>query len=146
MKSNNSILKTILVSLVLCLVCSSVISYTAISLREKQEANVLLDKQETILAAAGLLKEQESVDQIFSSISEKIVNLDTGKYDHTIDLSSYNQKDYSNNELTSKTLVPKEDIAVIGVGYWNASSNCNDTGWHPSFGRLADAEFGPLAR
>ena len=113
MKSNNSILKTILVSLVLCLVCSSVISFTAVSLKEKQEANVLLDQQETILSAAGLLKEPESVDQIFSSISEKIVNLDTGNYDYTIDLSSYNQKDYSNNELTSKTLVPKEDIAVI---------------------------------
>ena len=113
MKNNNSILKTILVSVVLCLVCSSVISFTAVSLKEKQEANILLDKQETILSAAGLLKEQESIDQIFSSISEKIVNLDTGNYDYTIDLSSYNQKDYSNNELTSKTLRPQEDIAVI---------------------------------
>ena len=113
MKSNNSILKTIGVSLVLCLVCSSVISFAAVSLKEKQEANVLRDKQQTILAAAGLLKEQESVDQIFASISEKIINLDTGDYDFTIDLSSYSQKDYSKNELTSKTLVPKEDIAVI---------------------------------
>ena len=113
MKSNNSILKTIGVSLVLCLVCSSVISFAAVSLKEKQEANVLRDKQQTILAAAGLLKEQESVDQIFASISEKIINLDTGDYDFTIDLSSYSQKDYSKNELTSKKLVPKEDIAVI---------------------------------
>ena len=111
--NNNRISKILLVSLTLCLVCSLVISYVAITLRDQQEANVLLDKQKTILASAGLLDESKAIDEIFSSIQEKIVNLETGTYDYSIDLTTFNEKKYSKNVLTSKRLLPQEDIATL---------------------------------
>ena len=113
MKNNNTMAKTLLVSLTLCLVCSLIISFVAISLRDKQEENVLLDKRKTILASAGLLDQDIPVEEIFLSIQEKIVNLETGNYDSSIDLSTYNERDYSRNLITSIELKPSEDIAVL---------------------------------
>ena len=111
--NNNSMSKTLLVSMTLCLVCSLIISLAAVNLKDKQTANILSDKQETILASAGLLEEGKLVEESFLSIQEKIVNLETGYYDTSIDLSTYDEKIFSRNELTSRKLLPKEDIAVL---------------------------------
>ena len=111
--NNNSMSKTLFVSMTLCLVCSLIISLAAVNLKDKQTANILSDKQETILASAGLLEEGKLVKESFLSIQEKIVNLETGYYDNSIDLSTYDEKIFSRNELTSRKLLPKEDIAVL---------------------------------
>ena len=102
--NNNSKSKTLFVSMTLCLVCSLIISLTAVNLKDKQTANVLADKQETILASAGLLEEGKLIEESFLSIQEKIVNLETGFYDNSIDLSNYDEKTFSRNELTSRKL------------------------------------------
>ena len=111
--NNNAMSKTLFVSMTLCLVCSLIISLAAVNLKDKQTANILSDKQETILASAGLLEEGKLVEESFLSIQEKIVNLETGYYDNSIDLSTYDEKIFSRNELTSRKLLPKEDIAVL---------------------------------
>ena len=111
--NNNSMSKTLFVSMTLCLVCSLIISLTAVNLKDKQTANVLADKQETILSSAGLLEEGKLIEESFLSIQEKIVNLETGFYDNSIDLSTYDEKIFSRNELTSRKLLPREDIAVL---------------------------------
>ena len=54
MKNNDTISKTILVAISLCLFCSAVISFTAVNLKDIQEANVRLDQQKKILASANL--------------------------------------------------------------------------------------------
>ena len=111
--NNNSMSKTLFVSMTLCLVCSLIISLTAVNLKDKQTANVLSDKQETVLASAGLLEEGKLIEESFLSIQEKIINLETGFYDNSIDLSTYDEKIFSRNELTSRKLLPQEDIAVL---------------------------------
>lgn len=54
-KSNDSIGKTLLVVLVLCLVCSIVVAGSAVGLKSRQQAQQALDKQRNILAVSGLM-------------------------------------------------------------------------------------------
>lgn len=53
---NDSISKTLLVALLLCLVCSVVVAGSAVGLKSKQQQQKLLDKQRNILDVAGLLQ------------------------------------------------------------------------------------------
>ena len=56
-KNNDSISKTLLVVLVLCLVCSIVVAGSAVGLKPLQQEQRALDKQRNILAVAGLMQE-----------------------------------------------------------------------------------------
>ncbi len=58
-KSNDSIGKTLLVVLVLCLVCSIVVAGSAVGLKSRQQAQRALDKQRNILAVAGLMRARD---------------------------------------------------------------------------------------
>ena len=81
MSSNDSTGKTLLVASLLCIVCSIVVSTAAVALKGDQIKNKLLDKNKNILAAAGMLEEGKSVQEIFEQRLEvKLVNLDTGEY------------------------------------------------------------------
>lgn len=81
MSSNDSTGKTLLVASLLCIVCSIVVSTAAVALKGEQVKNKLLDKNTNILAAAGMLEEGKSVQEIFEQRLEvKLVNLKTGEY------------------------------------------------------------------
>ena len=63
MSSNNeSIRKTVTVALVLCLVCSVVVSASAVMLRPAQAVNEQANMQMNILQAAGLYDPQQTVN------------------------------------------------------------------------------------
>ena len=66
--NNDTIRKTLIVAISLCLVCSALISFSAVELRDLQEANKALDKQTKILSAAGLLVADKDVSSLFNSI------------------------------------------------------------------------------
>nr|WP_136252620.1 Na(+)-translocating NADH-quinone reductase subunit C [Ningiella ruwaisensis] len=76
--------KTILVVVAVCLVCSIVVSGAAVGLRSLQETNAALDKKSNILNAAGLLANASSKDEIAqiyaNRVEEKFVDLSTGEY------------------------------------------------------------------
>ena len=80
-KSNDSIGKTLLVVLVLCLVCSIVVAGSAVGLKSRQQAQRALDKQRNILAVAGLIQpgmDADAVAETFAArISPRLVNLAT---------------------------------------------------------------------
>lgn len=85
MPPKDSIANTFLVSLILCIVCSLMVSTAAVALKKPQEDNKLLDRKRNIIEAAGLSENSKSlsasqVDQIFSSIEPKLVDLSTGDY------------------------------------------------------------------
>ena len=79
MENNDTISKTLLVAVSLCLFCSAVISFTAVNLKDIQEANVRLDQQKKILASANLLDDKKSVEELFLNIESKIIDLRTGE-------------------------------------------------------------------
>ncbi|WP_416307537.1 Na(+)-translocating NADH-quinone reductase subunit C [Neptunicella sp. SCSIO 80796] len=74
--------KTLGVVLAVCLVCSIIVSGSAVGLRELQEHNAKLDKQTNILEAAGLLAEAKgNIPATYAQfIEERYVDLASGEY------------------------------------------------------------------
>ena len=113
MNNNDTIKKTLIVAISLCLVCSALISFSAVELRGLQEENKTLDKQSKILSAAGLLDEDTEISQLFESIDARIVNLDTGSFDTNIELEEYDEGSFSRDPSTSIELSSDLDIALL---------------------------------
>mgnify|MGYP006241575411 FL=1 len=113
MNNNDTIKKTLIVAISLCLICSALISFSAVELRDLQEANKTLDKQSKILSAAGLLKEGSLISELFESIEPRIVNLETGEYDSAINLDDYEESAFSRDPNTSIELSSSQDIALL---------------------------------
>jgi Na+-transporting NADH:ubiquinone oxidoreductase subunit C len=113
MNNNDTIKKTLIVAVSLCLVCSALISFSAVELRDLQEANKTLDQQSKILSAAGLLNESTNVTEQFKSIDARIVALDTGLFDSSIKLEDYDEGAFSRNPSTSIELSSENDVALI---------------------------------
>ena len=80
-----------------CLVCAVVVSSSAVSLKDRQDANAFLDKQRNVLIAAGLANDGESLTeeevlQRFEPIRSLVVDLKTGEELPDVDPSSFDQK------------------------------------------------------
>ncbi len=71
-KSNDSIGKTLLVVLVLCLVCSIIVAGSAVGLKPRQQEQKALDKQRNILSVTGLMQPEMQKDDIASVFAERI--------------------------------------------------------------------------
>ena len=113
MRNNNTISKTLIVAISLCLVCSALISYSAVELRDLQEANKTLDKQTKILSAAGLLADDKDVSSLFNSIEIKIVDLETGLFNTSVNIEDFDESSFSRNPNTSIELTSDADIALL---------------------------------
>jgi Na+-transporting NADH:ubiquinone oxidoreductase subunit C len=104
--------KTIIVVLAVCLVCSIIVAGAAVGLRPLQIANKEIDKQNNILAVAGL-KTDKTVTEIFASnIQTKLVNLDTG--DFATDDANYDQRKAAKDPAKSIKLTADQNVAKIG--------------------------------
>tara|TARA_X000000368_G_scaffold404436_1_gene380462 strand:+ start:513 stop:1295 length:783 start_codon:yes stop_codon:yes gene_type:complete len=113
MTNNDTIRKTLIVAISLCLVCSALISFSAVELRDLQEANKTLDKQSKILSAAGLLEDDKDVSSLFNSIEIKIVDLKTGLFDTSIKTEDFEESSFSRDPNTSIELTSDLDIALL---------------------------------
>ena len=113
MASNDSTSKTITVALVLCIVCSVFVCTAAVMLRPLQQANKDLDRKTNILAAAGMLQDGISIDEQFSSIKTRAVDMTTGKFTDAVDTSVYDQRKASKDPAMSDDL-GDADLAKIG--------------------------------
>ena len=118
MNKNDTLVKTLFVGISLCLVCSIIISSTAVGLRDQQKNLKQKDQQAKILSSAGLLTNQKNMEELFSAIEERVVNLDTGKYVDSLDPNSFDGKkfeseDYSKDPLTSVKLSSDVDISSL---------------------------------
>ena len=111
--AKDSINKTVMVALALCIVCSLIVSTAAVVLKPMQAANKELDRQSNILAAAGLLDENVSVEEQFKRVQVKVVDLRTGKYTDAVDASSYDEGKASKDAELSVALSSSDDIAKI---------------------------------
>ena len=113
MASNDSIKKTITVAVVLCVVCSIIVSTASVSLRPMQKANKALDFKRNILAAAELMEEGKSVSEMFSQIETRAVDLRTGKFTTDIDVAKYDQRKAIKDPKLSQALTKDQNIAGI---------------------------------
>lgn len=93
---NDSIGRTLMVVVVLCLVCSVIVAGAAVGLKPMQEEQKQLDKQRNILAVAGLMQgdklDGEQVKTLFGQrIEPRLLDLKTGEFTsgnpYTFDMS-----------------------------------------------------------
>ncbi|MBH23011.1 MAG: Na(+)-translocating NADH-quinone reductase subunit C [Myxococcales bacterium] len=103
-----------------CLVCSVIVSGAAVSLKDRQEANKVLDRQKKVLGVAGLMKEGEElkpaeVTQLFKDkIVPRVVTLKTGEYADGVDATTFDQRKMRSDPATS-TKAPPNDAKVLRV-------------------------------
>lgn len=119
----DSVKHTFLVAGLLCLVCSLLVSASAVGLRSFQQQNKLRDKQKNILIAAGLFDpnqhDNDDVDELFQNVEARIVDLEEARflepseYHGQIDPEKYDQALAANDPEISYTLSASDDIASI---------------------------------
>lgn len=112
--SNDHPVKIVLVAVVLCLVCSVLVSAAAIGLRSQQAANKLLEKQRNILQVAGFSQVGDDVSKLFEEkITARIVDLRTGKLTDAVDVNTYDARTAARDPEMSRELSANQDPASI---------------------------------
>ncbi|GGO80535.1 Na(+)-translocating NADH-quinone reductase subunit C [Marinobacterium nitratireducens] len=111
--NNDTIGKTLTVTILLCVICSVVVSAAAVLLKPQQVSNKELDRKSNILAAAGISDPSKSVDELFAQITTRMVDLETGKFTDEVDPATYDATKAAKDPALSVKLDRGEDIASI---------------------------------
>ena len=113
---NESIVKTIGVAFVICLICSLVVSISAVSLRDLQKENKLNDKRIKILQVADIYDPSISIAEQFSELESKFIDFNTGlmmdEYNN-FSIDEYDQIVVTKDPNLSSKVPSSEDIAII---------------------------------
>ena len=124
MSSKDTVSKTLVVAFFLCVVCSILVSGTAVVLKPMQDANRILDRNKNILSAAGLydaaVTKDEDVAELFSRFSPRLVDIREGRFLDAsevealgIDIDSYDQRKVITDPRLSEALGSDEDLADV---------------------------------
>jgi Na+-transporting NADH:ubiquinone oxidoreductase subunit C len=101
--------------LVLAFACSALVAAAAVGLEPYQTANKTLNQKKNILNAAGLYQPGMGVEEQFSSIETRLVDLDTGTFvdDPGLDPFDFDQLDAAMSDENGRELDPDTDIAGL---------------------------------
>jgi len=110
--SKDTIGKTLTVALLLCIVCSVIVSAAAVLLRPMQIENKNLDRKRNILLAAGLYNAELSIEEQFKKISTRMVDLERGIFVEG-DTEQYDQRKAAKDPQRSIALSGENDTAKI---------------------------------
>jgi Na+-transporting NADH:ubiquinone oxidoreductase subunit C len=104
--------KTVGFVLAVCVVCATLVSFSAVQLKPLQVANKLLDQQTKILEASGLLEKAGNniVPTYNKYVEAKMIDLDSGEF---IEGDVLNFDERRNSRDAEKSDKPKNDIAGI---------------------------------
>jgi len=107
--------KILAVAITLCLVCSVLVSGAAVLLKPLQDRNQALAVRKQIVSVAGFQADNaQQVEALFRQhIETRIVDLDSGDFDDSVDPASFNPHAASRDPATSRALGPGEDPARI---------------------------------
>lgn len=96
-----------------CLICSVIVSGSAVALKEQQEANKVLDRQKKVLTVAGLIAEDAQISAaevgtLFEKhVKARIVDLKTHAFDDATDAKTYEEKKLLGDEKTATRMEKK---------------------------------------
>jgi Na+-transporting NADH:ubiquinone oxidoreductase subunit C len=117
---NESIKKIFLVSLGVCLVCSFLVSTTAVTLYNKQNANKRIEKIKNILIAGDLFTKNANVAEIYQKkVKPFLIELETGdkvnetELNEELNIERFDIKEISNHPKYGKEISQKNDVASI---------------------------------
>jgi len=110
-----------------CLVCSIFVAGAAVSLKERQDANIVLDRQKKVLIVSGLMKEGDSLtaeevgERFAQSVTPMAVELKSGDYSDAVDAATYDQrkaaKDPNQSEEVPANAAKVRRVPTIGLIY-----------------------------
>jgi Na+-transporting NADH:ubiquinone oxidoreductase subunit C len=117
--NNDSPQKALLVVFVVALVCSILVSVAAIGLKPIQMRNQLVERSRNIVALTGLVPAGTvlSEDEILAAVEQldiRVVNIDTGEFDTTIDPAEFDARAAVNDPELSIEIPPADDVAKLG--------------------------------
>lgn len=110
---NDSIAKTLIVAILLCLVCSVAVSTVAVKLKPLQLYNAELSRRTQILAVAGLMQDGGNVDELFGQIDTRIVDLENGDFVDHINAASFDARAAQSDPEQSVAIPAAEDVAGL---------------------------------
>jgi Na+-transporting NADH:ubiquinone oxidoreductase subunit C len=88
---------TIAFATLICVVCGVLVSSAAVVLKDRQEANNILDRKRNVLLASGLLRSGETLspqqlDERFAPVVPVVIRLETGEPAPDIDPLTFDQR------------------------------------------------------
>ncbi len=111
---NNSIAKTLIVIVLLCGVCSIIVSAMAIGLRPLQEANARAEISRGVLEVSGLYQPGVDEAELLKLAESRIVDLATGRFADAIAAEDFDLQSALTDPSLTRALSAQEDIASIG--------------------------------
>jgi Na+-transporting NADH:ubiquinone oxidoreductase subunit C len=107
--------KILAVAITLCLVCSVLVAGASVLLKPLQDRNQALAIRKQIVSVAGYQADNaQEVEALFQQhIEARILDLDSGDFDDSIDASGFDAHAAARNPATSRALGPGEDPAKI---------------------------------
>ncbi len=105
--------RTLLVTFVVCLVCSVVVASAAVLLRPIQDSNKKADLIRNVIVVSGLLNEGLTEEQALKRIDARMVELATGDEVTGMDPHSFNIVKAGKDPAISTELTRREDVAQI---------------------------------
>lgn len=111
--SNDSMAKTLIVTIGLCLLCSLIISTAAVSLRPLQEQNYANELNYSILQVAGLYRPNISTEALLKHVEAKMVDLERGVYVDSPPIAGFDMVEAARTADWGIPLDKQQDIASI---------------------------------
>lgn len=112
--NNDTISKTLIVTISLCVVCAVLVSAAAVGLKPLQLANKALDKKTNILAAANIDATGKDVNELFdSSVVARVLDLQTNTWADDIDPAKYDEVKAAKDPTQAIKLSSAKDLAGI---------------------------------
>ncbi|HET8807434.1 MAG TPA: Na(+)-translocating NADH-quinone reductase subunit C [Methylophaga sp.] len=107
--------KTIFIAVLLCLVCSVLVSTAAVVLKSQQIVNKKNDIRKNILAVTGLYEPGMDIDKAFERFDVRLVNLDAAQFaDPDVNLDPVTFDQYKAAATPEYGVNIDDDIAGIG--------------------------------
>lgn len=111
--------RSLLMLLSVALVCSVLVSVSAITLRPIQLQNDLIERYRNIVALTGLVAPGQVLDDdeildVVEGLDIRVVNLTTGAFEPDIDPASVDSREAVNDPASSVAIAADADIARIG--------------------------------
>lgn len=112
----DSVAGTLIVAFSLCVLCSVLVSTAAVSLKDRQDANKVLDVKKNLLLASGLIESsasKEEIESAYEQIQAEVIDLETGKVVEGMDPVSFNQRTARKDPKTNTSIPSAKDLAGI---------------------------------
>ncbi len=111
----HSVKYTILFATAVCVVCAILVSTSAVSLADLQDANALLDKRKNVLLAAGLIEEGQKVtagevETLFGNVKAVAIDLESGEPAPEVDVVTYDQQKAKKDPALSYEAPPNPSV------------------------------------